>query len=146
MRHLSLLLLLFLPMLASAQDAAGTVRRWSEAQALTRAAPTVSCLAATPEGMDLRSVRGYRLMVEADSGQTLSGAGNLRAYYYDFTVGAWARTPELDVAVTLTGVRRQAYADVTSPVRTGCVLYAADTVTVSGGTVTLRITAWTGAV
>lgn len=144
MRYL-LLLLLFLPSLASAQDPVGTVRRWAEPQALTRAAPTTSCLAAVPEGMDLRGVRGYRLMIEADSGQTLSGAGNLRAWYYDFAVGAWNRSPALDMAVTLTATRRQGYADVATLVRSGCVLYAADGVTVSGGTVTVRLTAWIGA-
>jgi hypothetical protein len=83
-------------------------------------------------------------MIEADVGQTLSGAGTLRAWYYDFTIGAWARNPDLDKNVTLSGQRRQVFSDVSTLVRTGCVLYAADSVTVSGGTVTVRLTAWIG--
>lgn len=142
--NIAVLLALAWGLSARAQDQVGTTRRWSEVQSTTRAAPTVSCLDAVPEGMDLRGVRGYRLMIEADTGQTLSGSGNLRAYYYDFGVGAWLRTPALDIAVTLSSTRRQGYADIIVPVRSGCVLYAADTVGVSGGGVTVRVTAWIG--
>lgn len=144
--YISILFALTWGLSAGAQDPIGSVRPWTEPQAITRPAPTISCLAAVPEGMDLRNVRGYRLMIEADSGQTLTGSGNLRAWYYDFGLGAWMRTPALDVAVTLTATRRQGFADVTTVVRTGCVLYAADTVGVSGGGVTVRITAWIGGV
>jgi hypothetical protein len=142
-----LLFLLLLPLTAAAQDPTGTVRRWSEAQALTRSAPTASCLAASsPEGMDWRSVRGFYVRLEADSGQTLSGAGDLRAWRYDFTDAAWVRVPELDLAVPAgaSGLRRYGWGERSTVVRTGCVLYAADSVTVSSGTVTVRITAWTG--
>lgn len=142
-----LCLLLLLPAMASAQDAAGTVRRWSEAQALTRSAPTASCLAASsPEGVDWRGVRGFYVRLEADSGQTLSGAGSLRAWRYDFGEGAWVRVPELDLTVPAgaSGLRRYGFGERSTVVRTGCVLYAADSVTVSGGTLTVRITAWTG--
>lgn len=145
--HRLLLLLCLLPGVALAQDAAGTVRRWSEAQALTRAAPTTSCLASvSPEGIDWRGVRGFYLILEADSGQTLSGAGSLRAWHYDFTFAAWVRVPELDLTVPAgaSGLRRYAWGDRSTEVRTGCVLYAADTVTVSGGTLTVRIVAYTG--
>jgi hypothetical protein len=142
-----LLFLLLLPLTAAAQDPTGTVRRWSEAQALTRSAPTASCLAASsPEGMDWRSVRGFYVRLEADSGQTLSGAGDLRAWRYDFSDAAWVRVPELDLAVPAgaSGLRRYGWGERSTVVRTGCVLYAADGVTVSSGTVTVRITAWTG--
>lgn len=144
-----LVVLLAFPLAASAQDAAGNVRRWSEVQATTRAAPSVSCLAATsPEGMDWRYVRGFYVQLAADSGQTLSGAGNLRAWRYDFTVAAWVRVPELDLAIPAgaAGLRRYAWGERATYARTGCVLYAADGVTVSGGTVTVYITAWVGAV
>ena len=144
--HRLLLLAVLLPLSALAQDASGTVRRWSESQALTRPAPTASCLASvSPEGMDLRYVRGYRVSVAAESGQTLSGTGTLRAYHYDFTLGSWARTPALDVTLSTSGVRTIWLPDAATLVRSGSVLDAADTVGVSGGTtVTLRITAWTG--
>lgn len=149
MNRPALLILLLFSSLAAAQDPTGSVRRWSEAQALTRAAPTASCLAASsPEGMDWRNVRGFYVRVEADTGQTLSGAGSLRAYRYDFSGAAWVRVAELDLAVPAgaSGLRRYAFGDRATYVRTGCVLYAADGVTVSAGTVTVHITAWVGAV
>lgn len=145
--HRLLLLLCLLPGVALAQDAAGTVRRWTEAQALTRADPTASCLAASsPEGIDWRGARGFYLILEADSGQTLSGAGTMRAWRYDFGSSAWARVPELDLAVpaAASGLRRVAWGDRTSAVRSGCVLYAADSVTVSAGTLTVRLVAYVG--
>lgn len=147
MTRVALLLTLFLPLLASAQDAAGTVRRWSESQALSRAAPSSSCLATSgAEGMDLRNVRSFRVILEAESGQTLS-AGTLLAYVYDFSLAAWVRNPDLDKTVSVTSgtQRRQAWPDQSVIVRTGCVLYATSSVTASGGTTaTVRIVAWTG--
>lgn len=144
MRYLAFLFAV-LPCLALAQDSAGTVRRWSEVQSLTRSAPTASCLAASsPEGMDMRSVRGIRVGIDAPTGQTLTG-GALRAYSYDFTAGAWRRVPDLDITTITSGLAGQWYADQAVLVRTGCLLYAADGVTVSSGTtVTVRITAYTG--
>lgn len=131
---------------ASAQDLSGTVRRWPEAQGLTRAAPTASCLATSnPEGMDQRTVRGLRVMLEAPSGQTLTG-GTLLAWHYDFVAGVWFRNPANDLTVT-SGLAAQVWGDLPVAVRTGCVLYATSSVTLSGaGTaVTVRITGWTGA-
>jgi hypothetical protein len=97
--------------------------------------------------MDWRNVRGFYVRLEADTGQTLSGAGTLRAYRYDFSGAAWVRVAELDLTVPAgaSGLRRYAYGDRVTAMRSGCVLYAADGVTVSGGTVTVYITAWVGA-
>lgn len=144
----AMLLLLLFAVPAAAQDPTGSVRRWSEAQALTRAAPTASCLAtSSPEGMDWRNVRGFYVRLEADTGQTLSGAGTLRAYRYDFSGAAWVRVAELDLTVPAgaSGLRRYAWGERATYMRSGCVLYAADGVTVSGGTVVVYITAWVGA-
>lgn len=137
---------LLLSLSVSAQDAPGYIRRWSEAQALTRSAPTVSCLAASgAEGIDFRGVRGYYVRIEADSGQTLSGAGTLQAWRYDFGEGAWARVPDLDrtIPAGASGMRRYGFSDRINYDPSGCFLFAASGVTVSGGTVTVRITAWT---
>lgn len=137
--------LLVVPAMASAQDATGTVRRWMEPQALSRTSPTVSCLATNnAEGMDSREVRAIRVQLEAPSGQTLSG-GTLQAWSYDFLSAAWFRNPANDLTVT-SGLARQVWSDLPVYVRTGCVLYATSSVTLSGaGTaVTVRITSWTG--
>lgn len=114
-------------------------RSLSESQALTRAAPTASS-----DGMALDNLAGYRVSVCAESGQTLSGSGNLRAYLYHGDVGLWMRNPALDLAVSVSGARCQVFPDIEPAAReigeNHRVLYAADTVGVSGGTtVTVRI-------
>lgn len=116
-------------------------RNWSEAQALTRAAPTLST-----EGMSLVGVTGYTLMISANVGQTLSGAGNLRAYWWDWTEATprWKRMPDLDRAVTLSGVRDMCFGDTQDHQPSGLLLYAADGVTVSGGTCTVSMVAKLG--
>lgn len=145
MRYVLLLLMVLTPLAAAAQDVPGTTRRWSEPQSLTRAAPTASCLATSnPEGMDSLSVRAIRVMLEAPSGQTLTG-GTLLAWHYDYVAAAWFRNPANDLTVT-SGLAKQVWEDLPVYVRTGCVLYSASSVTLSGaGTaVTVRITGWTG--
>lgn len=126
--------------------APGYIRMRSESQLLTRAAPSdaIHCLSASPVGLDLRDVRGYRVIVVAESGQTLSGGGTLRAYLYDFFEAAWVPNEQLDISMAdgKAGVRRNVFADIATMVRAGCVMYAADGVTVSGGTtVTIRMVA-----
>lgn len=129
----------------SAQTVPGQYRKWTEAQALTRAAPTNSCYAtSSPEGMDLRNVRGFRVIIEAASGQTLSGGGTLQAYVYSPATASWIRNNDLDLTVDASSVRRQVFPDLETKVRSGCVLFATSSVTVSSGTVTVYIEADTG--
>lgn len=145
MYRFAVLLALALPLSSLAADPLQSVRRWSESQPLTRTAPTASCTAAvSPEGTQLDGVRAIRLMLEAPSGQTLSG-GSLLAWYYDHGAGAWFRNPANDLTVT-SGLAKQAWEDLPVYIRTGCVIYATSSVTLSGaGTaVTVRIVGWTG--
>lgn len=131
MRHAVLLSLLY-----AGASAALPQRYLSDVQALTRAAPTLDT-----EGMSLTSSNGYPIRafliaVCAEEGQTLSGAGSLRAWVYHPRLARWMRNAELDKAVTLTGEDCQTYSDFT-PLYLGDgrrLLYAADGVTVSGGT------------
>lgn len=120
-----------------------TNRLWSEDQILTRAAPS-----AVTDGMFLKDVVGYRLTVCAASGQTLSGAGALRAWYYSYESGVWGRNPTLDQTITVTATscagaacRCQTFPDFEVVANQGGrVLFATDAVTVSGGTTaTVRI-------
>lgn len=142
MKRLSLLSLLslslFVGLPAEADIPATIARGFEESQALTRAAPS-----AATEGMLLTRVAGYRVSICAASGQTLSGAGSLQAYYFDPAREVWIRNPTLDRSVTVSGSRCQAFPDATTLVRFGRVLYATSSVTVSGGTtVTVRIDAY----
>jgi hypothetical protein len=141
MRHLAvLLLLLALPALAA------PTRHLYETQTLTRARPSVSS-----EGMSLTApdgypVRGFMVSVCAEASQTLTGGssgGRLRAWVYHPDATLWMRNPELDLSVTVAGERCQAWPDLrTGYMRERRVLFAADSVLVSGGsTIIVRIDA-----
>jgi hypothetical protein len=102
--------------------------RWTETQALTRAAPTL-----VTEGMDLRGLRnGFRVMVSAQSGATLTDV-NLKAWLRDDTLG-WVRSPQLDLAQTAVGTQHVVFPDQPTFVGLGRVLYANNGTTVSAGT------------
>lgn len=116
---------------------------FSEPQALTRAAPTTAT-----EGVSLLQVRGFRVAICAAVGQTLSGAGTLQAWVYQAKAQVWMRNPSLDLTISVTATscagaacRCQVFPDQRVPVLYAHrVLYAANAVTVSGGTVTTYIT------
>lgn len=110
---------------------------WAEDQNLTRAVPTGS-----QEGVALTNVSAFRVSVCAADGQTLAGAGALHAYVWNYTSGAWMRNPDLDHAISVTATSCsgaacpcQAWPDQAVGLKnTSRVLYAANGVTVSGGT------------
>jgi hypothetical protein len=109
---------------------------------LTRAAPTV-----ITEGLSLEDSYAFRVSLSAESGQTLSGAGTLRAYIWDTDDAAWIRSPDLDLVIGAThaGVRRVVWPDQEVMVPSGRMLYACDGVTASGGTTaTVTLKAWIG--
>ena len=102
-----------------------------EDQDLTDTVPTTTAT----EGAPLRDADSFTVVVEANSGQTLSGAGTLVGYIYDTDVAAWVPCPELNATVATSGVRRAAYNYVVEGARAGTrVQFAASGVTVSGGT------------
>lgn len=88
---------------------------------------------ANTEGMNLAGVAGYRLKICAASGQTLTGAGTMKAWTYDADEGVWTRGKDLDQAVTESTKRCQTFPDFVVPVHSDRVLFAASGVTVSGG-------------
>lgn len=110
---------------------------WTSTQLLTAAAPTL-----VTEGLSLDSIDGFRVILSAPSGQTLAGAGTLKAYYWDTTYEEWVRNPDLDIEVTSShaSVRRVVFADQAVFAPVGRLYYAASAVTVSSGTtVDIRI-------
>ena len=114
-----------------------------ETAPLTRAAPSATPVQGTVgAGMLLTNVKGAWISVCAESTRTLSGAGALNAYYYDPAVALWLRDPDLDLAITVTGTscagsgcRCQVWPDfLIAAGKGGYVLYATNSITVSGGT------------
>lgn len=113
---------------------------FSEAQNLSRAAPTASS-----DGFDLSRVTGYRVSVCPPSGQAVTG-GTVVAYVYNDAAAAWGRNKRKDVTLQGAGTDE---CEVLSDER---VLYrgpfrylpVASGVTLSGaGTqVTMRVDTW----
>ena len=103
--------------------------------------------AATGDGASLRSASGWDVYVEADSGQTLSGAGTLQAYWWSDVTSRWYRAPDFDITVPAGAASNRGYFPLAgSPgkgvpviVQSGRIGYAPNGVTVSSGGVTIYI-------
>lgn len=141
-------LVLFLAVLLSMPAAAQTLvsctsacpsRLYWESQPLTRTPPSaVPVVGTVGSGMSLTGVYGARVSLCPAAGQTLTGAGALRAYYWHNSAGTWMRNPDLDLSVgsaTTTANPCRVWPDWTTSVRGGgFILYASDGIGVSGGT------------
>jgi hypothetical protein len=95
-------------------------------------APTSTASGMNIHGMD----KGFRLVVCAASGQTLSGAGTMQLYLCSKTLPTCAHNKELDRSVNISGERCQAWADFlvgAPPWEDATVEAVASGVTVSGG-------------
>lgn len=142
--------LVFMSIEAEAQPAYSGIRFMPAAQVnqiLTAAAPSAST-----DGMDSTGIKGYRVTLCATSGNTLSGAGTLHAYYFSVPAGGlWTRNPGLDLPVTVTATscagaacRCQTFPDLEAQSKIkGRVKWATSAVTVSGGTtVDVNVEGW----
>lgn len=141
MRRIVIWALLFVALPVAA--ATGTqriyaARLWSESQALTRAAPTLAT-----EGWEVAPSQrgpsvGYSVVIQAPTGQTLSGAGTVEAWVYDSTFG-WHRYGDTTLDVTslagCTGLQTCEFTgfQIFGPYPGGRMLYAAKGVTISSG-------------
>ncbi len=106
-------------------------RPWTENQtAAGRTAPSTDAT----EGLSLDRVVAYQVTVCAETGRTLSGAGTLDAYWYNPTLLKWVKNPGLALSVTASAVRCMTFPQSTVGSPQGRVLYAANGVTISGGT------------
>jgi hypothetical protein len=111
-------------------------RNWSETQALTRAAPTLST-----EGVAMNEAVSVTAVLDAGSTKTLSGAGSVNVWLYDKWDGTnytWALFPNRVMSVP-SACASQRYCVVDSytidgPRSSQRLLFAATGVTVSAGT------------
>lgn len=96
-------------------------------------------------GMNLDGVSAFIVTAEADSGQTLTGAVQLSAYYYDPNTLRWGRFPAFDLdSGSAAAARTQTVAVQDVSVPTGRVGYcpkASGTTAVSSGGFTFRLVA-----
>jgi len=129
-----LLLALCAPLTADAQS----TRSASSTQTAADATPTLptssDAAISSTTSLNLWNVMGYRVVVCAESGQTLSGSGTLDAYVWDHSLGLWIPNNDLNLTVDEAVARCQAFPDGETRARVGRVMYIANNVTVSGGT------------
>lgn len=124
-----------LPIISDAEAQASGIQALTfPSTALTAPAP-----ATAEDGTHLGGISGYRTIICAEAGQTISG-GTLRFYLYDPVLQLWALNPGLDHTLTAASVRCQALEREVSMVSPGQRLYVQQSgVTVSAGTtVTVR--------
>lgn len=117
----------------------GTNGLWTDSVATSsgsRAQPS-----AATEGFDLKGVTYFHVFVLADSGQTLSGGGNMLGWLYDAELGLWCRSQDLDFAVSVSGTRCQVTSDFKEGAHWGRIVFQASSVTRSGGEITTKIRA-----
>lgn len=111
----------FIPASASAQ----TVRAVTTTQSLNEAQPTGLV------GLTISDVSGLQVVLSAQDGCVLSGAGTLRAYYYSPSLARWMRNAKLDLVVDSSGRQDTTWPQRAVSVPFGRVYYAADAVTVA---------------
>lgn len=87
---------------------------------------------AATEGVPLDFVKSWRIIVSANAGQTLAGAGSVDVYHYNATTG-WAKNPDLALTMSVSGARNQAFADVLVGPPVGRMKAVPNGVTVSSG-------------
>ena len=105
----------------------------------TESAPADTLTPVDGLGAILSDAQGYFVSVEADSGQTLSGAGSLLCYLWNPLSGVWDRTPDLDLSVTSSAVRGMGFIGGQVVSGRGRIAYVPSGVTVSSGSRTIYI-------
>jgi hypothetical protein len=112
-------------------------RSAKETQGTTRAAPTTD----STDGVNCADVTALVVVLEADSGQTLSGSGTVDCYIYDDNWAAWVLVPgaALTVPASAASKRRIAFPVSEVPSSRGRILYATNTVATSSGNVTVYV-------
>lgn len=116
-----------------------TVPFWTDTGSIvagTRAAPTT-----VAEGMELAGVIGFRVILSADAGKTLSGTGSVQFWVWSPGLNRWCRDTQLDYSVAET-TRDAVSPDFLTRVSYGRVLPAVNGVGVSSGSLTVQIEGW----
>jgi hypothetical protein len=143
MKRLALIALALAPALAFAQLSAIKVAM-GPAAAATQTANHASANVPTAagDGVPLSGISGCRFVLSAASGQTLSGAGTLRFWYYDSVLARWMRNQDVTVSVSTSAVRDMVTQDYAVLVSSGRLYVEAVSVTSSSGALTVTAHCW----
>jgi hypothetical protein len=98
----------------------------------TEAAPTL-----VTDGCLITDLDGLTIHVEADSGQTLSGAGTLKAWLWNDNSLVWSRAPDLDKSVSTASVRAVSFLGDAVVSARGRIAFEISGVTASSGSRTI---------
>ncbi len=137
-------LLVLVPAVALAQMAVSSVAVGPAAattQTAGSAAGNVPTAAA--DGVVIGSTNKLRIVLSAASGQTLSGAGTLRVWFYDVGLARWVKNQNVSFTVTQSAVRDAVFENLDlggGP--TQRVYIEAVSVTSSGGALTVTLQTW----
>jgi hypothetical protein len=92
------------------------------------------------QGFSLKGRRGYRVIVSAANGQTISNSsGTGDVYLYSEALGRWMRSSSFDFTVSASGVQDFPTPDTEVAASTGRVFVKLTGVTFSGGVGTVTI-------
>lgn len=138
----------FLLTVAAREAYAGIVQAWTvtttSTSPFTGDVPTTACNTAetfsATTGLALKNCKAYYVCIAAASGQTLSGAGTLQAYYFEpVTPGPeWMRASGGDESVPAAAASLRFWCgprrDIVGGGSSGCGYWVPAAVTTSGGT------------
>ena len=94
------------------------------------------------DGLNIQGLSACRVVLSAASGQTLSGAGTLRFWYYDTSLARWILNQDVTIPVTTSSRRDMVSQDYQILISAGRVYVEADTVTSSSGALTVTLHCW----
>jgi hypothetical protein len=109
----------------------------SESKAMSSSDPS-----AATDGFSLKGIQGYRVIISADSGATLSGGGTAECWLYSESLGRWMKARStLNLLANVASVRDLPSEDIEAPVGFGRVFYKDVSITKSAGSLTITFEA-----
>lgn len=109
--------------------------------ALVQTAAALNAPMLEEDGVRLEGIRGARILVSADAGQTLSGTGTVLLYLWIEELARWARG-SIEYNVLGFSGRDAVFPDEVVSVPNGALYAEARNVGVSAGALTVRIQTW----
>lgn len=129
---------------ASAQPVSAQITVVGPAAASTQTVnhATANQPSAAGDGANIAGLSSCTVVVSAASGQTLSGAGTVRLWYYNSTIARWAENMDVYSTQGVSSQRDSLTQAFNVGVKTGRLYAEARSVTASGGALTVRLVCW----
>ena len=92
------------------------------------------------DGIPVGTIKGFAVFANADTGQTLQN-GTLQAYVYNANFGLWSRVSDLDLVLSTSTTLSQGWGGMSVNAYGGRIAWLPNSVTISGGSLTIWIQA-----